>query len=163
MRDFALAPEIEELRLAAERLGRSELEPGVRESEAMGRWPPTVVSVLDGFPLGGLDLPARLGGVDAGCVAKVVLLETLAGADASGLPAADRTGTSTGALLMCPDHELAALVATTCLAGDAGCAFSVVDPEHGSSGLEWGPAWPPPLKKEVHSAAVRMVSPRIPG
>jgi len=98
MRDFALAPELEELRAAAERLARSELEPNVRAAEAAGRWPASVLSVLDGFPLGGLDLPADLGGEDAGCFAKVVVLETIAHADASGLPGADRPGSSAGAV-----------------------------------------------------------------
>ncbi|MEZ5237102.1 MAG: acyl-CoA dehydrogenase family protein [Acidimicrobiales bacterium] len=66
MRDFALSPELEELRAAADRLARSELEPNVREAEAAGRWPGAVLAVLDGFPLGGLDVPASLGGVEAG-------------------------------------------------------------------------------------------------
>ena len=45
MRDFALSPELEELRAAADRLARSELEPNVREAEAAGRWPDAVLSV----------------------------------------------------------------------------------------------------------------------
>lgn len=142
MRDFALAPELEELRAAADRLARSELEPNVRESEAAGRWPASVLAVLDGFPLGGLDLPADVGGEDAGCFAKVVVLETIAHADASGLAAADRPGASAGAVAACPDRALAATVAASCLDGSAGSAFTVIDPEVGSKGLDWGPGWP---------------------
>lgn len=142
MRGFVLAPEIEELRAAAERLGRSELSSNVRDAEAAGRWPDAVLAVLDGFPLGGLDLPEALGGVGAGLLAKAVVLETLAGADAGGLPGADRPGSSAGALLACPDRGLAAMVAAGCLDGSAQCAFSVIDPEVGSSGLDWAPGWP---------------------
>jgi alkylation response protein AidB-like acyl-CoA dehydrogenase len=142
MRDFALAPEVEELRAAAERLARSELAPNVRAAEAAGRWPDTVLTVLDGFPLGGLDVPAELGGVDAGCLAKVVLLETLAHADASGLAGADRPGSSAGAVAACPDRSLAAEVVASCLDGSANVAFTVIDREVGSAGVDWAPGWP---------------------
>ena len=142
MRAFALAPELEDLRAAAERLGRSELAPNVRQAEAAGRWPDAVLGVLDGFPLGGLDLPEELGGVGAGLLAKAVVLETLAAADAGGLPGADRPGSSAGAILACPDRALAGAVAASCLDGSAQCAFTVIDPENGSSGLDWAPGWP---------------------
>lgn len=142
MRDFTLAAEVEELRAAGERLARSELEPEVRASESAGRWPDAVLDVLDGFPLGGLDLPERLGGVEAGAVAKVVLLETLALADASGLFGADRPGPTVGALIACPDRALAADVAATLLDRSAQSALTVVDPEHGASGIPWAPGWP---------------------
>jgi len=99
MRDFALAPEFVELQAAAERLGRVELAPHVRDAERAGRWSDAVLAVLDGLPLGDLDLPERLGGVEAGSLAKVVTLETLAMADAGGLLGADRLGLSVGALL----------------------------------------------------------------
>lgn len=142
MRDFALAPELEELRAAAERLGRAELAPNVRDAEAAGRWPDSVLGVLDGFPLGGLDLPEALGGVDAGLLAKVVILETVAQFDASGLAAADRPGSSAGALLACPDQALAAEVAASLADGSAQCAFTVIDPDNGSNGVDWAPGWP---------------------
>lgn len=142
MRGFALAPELEELRGAAERLARSELAPNVREAEAAGRWPGSVLDVLDGFPLGGLDLPEALGGVGAGLVAKVVVLETLAAADAGGLAGADRPGIAAGAVVACPDRRLAEMVAVTCLDRSAQCGFTVIDPEHGSAALEWAPGWP---------------------
>jgi alkylation response protein AidB-like acyl-CoA dehydrogenase len=142
VRDFTLAPEIEELRGAAERLARSELEPNVRQAEGEGRWPEAVLDVLDGFPLGGLDLPEELGGVGAGAVAKVVTLETLAHADPSGLPGADRPGPSVGAVLACPDRAMAAQVATTVLDRSAQCGFTVIDPEHDVSELSWAPGWP---------------------
>lgn len=142
MRDFALAPEVEELRAAAERLARAELGPNVRDSEAAGRWPAAVLAVLDGFPLGGLDLPEHLGGVGAGVMAKVVTLETLAMADASCLVAADRPGPAAAAVIACPDEALASQVAASCLDGSAGCAFSVIDPELPTSQLDWAPGWP---------------------
>jgi acyl-CoA dehydrogenase len=142
MRGFELTPELDELRAAAERLGRSELAPHVREHEAAARWPAAVLDVLDGFPLGGLDLPESLGGVDAGLLAKVVVLEALAASDAGGLAAADRPGLAAGAVVACPDRRLAATVATACLDGSAHCAFTVVDPERTTSRLEWAPGWP---------------------
>ncbi len=142
MRDFALSPELEELRAAAERLGHAQLAPNVRIAEAAGVWPKAVLDVLDGFPLGGLDLAESLGGVDAGVLAKVVILETLAQFDPSGLPGADRPGASAGALLACPDHQLAAEVAQSCLNGLAQSAFTVIDPEIPSTQLDWAPGWP---------------------
>ena len=143
MRAFALAPELQELRGAAERLARTALTPNIREAEAAGRWPEPVLEVLDGMPLGGLDLPEELGGVAAGSLAKVVVLETLAAADAGGLPAADRPGLAAGALLACPDRERAAEVAAGCLDRSAQCGFTVIDPELGSGGIAWAPGWPP--------------------
>ncbi len=142
VRAFILAPEVQELGAGAERLARTELARHVRESEAAGRWPDAVVGVLDGFPLGGLDLPERLGGVAAGVLAKAVVLETLAAADAGGLPAADRIGSSAGAFIACPDRALAGAVAASCLDGAAQCGFTVIDPDNGSAGLDWAPGWP---------------------
>lgn len=142
MRDFALPPELEELRSAAERLARTQLAPNVREHEAAGRWPDSVTSTLDSFPLGGLDLPERLGGVDAGCLAKVVMLETLAIGDPAGLPSADRPGASAGAVLACPDDAAVSQVLDSCREGSAHCGFTVVDPDNGSAGLDWAPGWP---------------------
>src|SRR4051812_29672413 len=144
MRDFALAAEVEELRDGAERLARRQLAGNVREAERAGRWPDDVLAVLAGFPLGGLDLPEHLGGVEAGCLAKAVILETLAAADAGGLPAADQPGNAAGALHACPDAVLAAAVATSCLDGSAQAAFTVLDDEVASQGLDWAPAWPAP-------------------
>ena len=142
MRGFELAPELEELRAAAERLGRHELATEVREHEAAGRWPAPVLAVLDGFPLGGLDLPEALGGVGAGVLAKAVVLEALATADAGGLVAADRPGLAAGAVVACPDRALAAEVVAACLDGSAHCAFTVVDPDRRTPLLEWAPGWP---------------------
>ncbi len=142
MRGFELAPEVEELRSATERLARRELAPNVRAAEAAGYWPDAVLDVLDGLPLGGLDLPAELGGAGAGLVAKVVVLETLAAADAGGLPGADRPGVAAGAVLACPDRVLAGEVAADCLNRSAQSGFTVVDPEQGSAALDWAPGWP---------------------
>jgi acyl-CoA dehydrogenase len=142
MRGFELTPELEELRAAAERLGRTELAPNVRVHESAGCWPPAVIDVLDGFPLGGLDLPERLGGVEAGLLAKVVVLEALAAADAGGLAAADRPGLAAGAVVACPDQQIATEVVAGCLDGSAHCAFTVVDPERRTPRLEWAPGWP---------------------
>src|SRR5215218_5739249 len=139
MRAFALAPELEELRAAAERLGRNELAPQARVAKASGRWPDSVLDVLDGIPLGGLDLPENLGGVGAGALAKVVVLEALAAADAGGLPGADRPGSAAGAVLACPDCSLAAEVAASGLDRTAQSGFTVIDAEHGSSAVEWAP------------------------
>jgi acyl-CoA dehydrogenase len=138
-----LAPEIDDLRVAAERLCREELAPNVREAEAAGLWPERVLDVLARFPLSGLDLPESLGGSGGGCVAKVVLLETLARADASGLPAADPLGLSSGALMSCPDAALVAAVVGTCRDGSAQCAFTVSDPEAPCEMVAWAPGWPP--------------------
>ena len=140
MRDFSLSPEVEELQAAARRLARAELEPNVRQAEAAGCWPDSVLTILDAFPLGGLDVPEHLGGAGAGALAKVVMLETLAIADASGLPAADRPGPCIGAILACPDQALVAEVLAS--AANAQSAFTVVDVDNGATGLAWAPGWP---------------------
>lgn len=140
MRDFSLSPEVEELQAAALRLARNELEPNVRQAEAAGSWPDSVLTALDAFPLGGLDVPEHLGGAGAGALAKVVMLETLAMADASGLAAADRPGPCIGAILACPDQALVAEVLAS--AGNVQSAFTVVDVDNGATGLAWGPGWP---------------------
>lgn len=143
MSDFALAAEIEDLRAAAERLARRELEPNVRQAEAAGRWPDEVLAVLHGFPLGDLDLPDRLGGVEAGVLAKIVALETLAAADAAGLPAADQPGRSAGALVACPDQAIAAEVAASCRTGHHASVLVVPDLDAvGPPWVPWAPAWP---------------------
>jgi alkylation response protein AidB-like acyl-CoA dehydrogenase len=144
MPDFSLSPELEELREAAARFAQRELAPRVREHEAAGRWPDDALSVLDGFSLRTLDLPHQLGGAPDGCLAKAVLLETLATGDAGGLPAADQPGPSAGALAACPDHDVAGDVAAACISGVGSCALVVVDEESGGvPRIEWAPAWPP--------------------
>jgi alkylation response protein AidB-like acyl-CoA dehydrogenase len=142
MREFALDAEVEELEAVAERLARSRLAPHVREHEEAGRWPAEVMSVLDGMPLGGLDLPEWAGGVDAGCLAKAVILEALARADAGGLAAADRPGPAAGAVLACPDAAVQAEVLAGCRDGTAHCAFTVVDAGLRAPELFWAPGWP---------------------
>jgi alkylation response protein AidB-like acyl-CoA dehydrogenase len=143
MPDFALPPEIEELREAAARFADRELVPRVRDHEAAGRWPDDVLSVLDGFSLRTLDLPHRLGGAPDGCLAKAVVLETIAMGDAGGLPSVDQPGAAAGALAACPDDAVAGDVAAACLSGDASCALVVVDPESdGPPRIEWAPSWP---------------------
>jgi alkylation response protein AidB-like acyl-CoA dehydrogenase len=144
MPDFALPPEIEELREAAARFAARSLAPNVREHEAAGRWPDGVLDVLDGFSLRSLDLPHPLGGAPDGCLAKAVLLETLAMGDAGGLFAVDQPGASIGALAACPDVHVAGDVAAVCLDAAGSCALVVIDPEHDGTppGLEWGPGWP---------------------
>src|SRR5262245_53280679 len=74
----------------------------------------------------------RRDGGGGGCLAKVVLLETLAAGDAGGLPAADRPGLTAGAVDACPDRERAAAVA-----GD-GAALVVGAADR----IAWAPAWP---------------------
>lgn len=142
MRDFALSAELEELRAAAERLARDELEPNIREHEAAGRWPQRVIDVLDGFPLGDLAVPERLGGVEAGALAHVVVLETVAHADAAGLLAADRPGPTLGAVLACPDSALAEEVLASGRDGSAASILTVVDPEVGATEVAWAPGHP---------------------
>ncbi|MEZ5237101.1 MAG: acyl-CoA dehydrogenase family protein [Acidimicrobiales bacterium] len=72
----------------------------------------------------------------------MVVLETIARADASGLPGADRPGATAGAVAACPDAALAAEVVASCLDGSAQSAFTVIDPDVGSNGLDWAPGWP---------------------
>ncbi|HEV2369696.1 MAG TPA: acyl-CoA dehydrogenase family protein, partial [Acidimicrobiales bacterium] len=141
---FELGPEAEELMAAAERLGRTELAPAVRDHERDARWPPRVLDVLRDISLGGLDLPERLGGAGAGCVVKVAVLETLAACDPGGLPAADQPGPAAGAFVACPDEEVAVEIAAACLAGSAQVALAVAaEPAEAPARIEWVPAWPP--------------------
>ena len=145
MGELDLSEELESLRASAARFAAEQLAPVARAAESAGRWPGEALSVLESFSLRGLDLPARLGGDEAGCLAKVVLLETLAAGDAGGLPAADAAGMAAGALVHCPDPGVAGEIAGACLAGRAQCALVVADPElSGEPSLEWAPQWPAP-------------------
>ncbi len=142
---FALSADVQELQQAAERFASRELVGSERASEADGRWSTAVQDVLRGFSLGSLDLPDRLRGEGMGALAKVVLVETLAAADAGGLPAADQPGMAAGALIACPDHSLAAEISDACADGSAQCALVVPDAELSAAHrLEWAPSWPPP-------------------
>jgi len=144
MTEFALPEEVEQLRLEAARFAAQELAPAARASERAGRWPGAVLDVLAKFALRELDVPAELGGVGAGCLAKVVLLETLAAGDAGGLAAADQPGLAAGALAACPDAELACGIAGACLAGEAQAALVIADREGpGARRVAWAPSWPP--------------------
>ena len=115
---FAPAEDVEHLRAAAARFARDVLAPGARDHERAGRWPDDVVAVVEGFS------------PDTGCLAQVVLLETLAGGDAGGLPAADRPGPAAGAVDLCPDRSLAA--------GAMDAVLTVA-----ADRLAWAPGWPP--------------------
>ena len=142
---FDLTPDIEELISVVARLGAEELHDGVRDAEQAGAWPDRVLAVLRELPLGGLDLPESLGGVGAGCLAKVAVLEELAAHDAGGLPATDQPGPAVGAVLACPDTDRAREVAGASLDGRAGCVLAVV--EEGqllAARLAWVPARPLP-------------------
>jgi alkylation response protein AidB-like acyl-CoA dehydrogenase len=135
---FVLSDELDELQRAASRFATEQLAPAARASEAAGRWSAPILTVLDGLAVGGLDVPERLGGVGAGCLAKVVVLEALAAGDAGGLPAADRPGRSVGALVACPDRSLARDVA----ASDGHAALVVLDTDDARPRVEWAPSWP---------------------
>jgi len=140
---FSLSDEIESLRSEAARFATEVLAPRARQAEHEGSWPSSVLDVLRRFSLREADVPARLGGLEAGCVAKVVLLEALAGGDAGGLLAADQPGLSAGALEACPDAKLAGEIARACLAGEAQAALVVLDAEAAEPArIEWAPARP---------------------
>ncbi len=88
-------------------------------------------------------MPARLGGLEAGCATKVALLEALAEGDAGGLLAADQPGAAAGALCACPDAALAGEVARACLAGEAQAPLVVQGAgAPGPARVEWAPGWP---------------------
>ncbi len=145
MSTFEVTPEIEQLLSVAARLGTEHLDEGVRRAEEAGAWPDQVLAVLGDLPLGGLDLRESLGGVSAGCVAKVAVLEALAGHDAGGLPACDQPGPTAGAVLACPDAARAEAVAAAALGGAAGCALAVIEEDQPlPRRLAWLPAHPHP-------------------
>jgi acyl-CoA dehydrogenase len=135
---FALSEELDDLQRSATRFATEQLAPAARASETARRWSAEVLEVLDGLALGALDVPERLGGVGAGSLAKVVVLEALAVGDAGGLPAADRPGRSVGALLACPDRSLAHEVATS----DGHATLVVLGDDGSLPRVEWAPSWP---------------------
>lgn len=147
MEDLPVPGELAELADAVGRLAAAELAGQARQAERDGRWPLRVLDALDGLQLGGLDLPLALGGAGAGCLAKVVVLEALAAADAGGLPAADQPGQSGAAAVLCPDRTLARSVLEPTLGRQAGAALVVVPADEGGDGLapavQWAPSWPP--------------------
>jgi len=142
--DFGLSDELEQLRAAAARVAAEELAPRARESEAAGAWPASALGVLEKLALRELDLDEALGGAGLGCLAKVVVLETLAAGDAGGLAAADQPGSAAGALAACPDRGLARRIAAECLAGAAQVALAITDPAGPRfRRVTWAPSWPP--------------------
>ena len=128
---FAPAEEVGDLRDAAARFARDVLAPAARDHERAGRWPDEVRAVVDGF------VP------DAGCLARVVLLETLAVGDAGGLPAADGRGPAAGAVDACPDRALAG--------GTAHAVLAVVATGSTAGRLAWAPGRPPPRRVWISS------------
>lgn len=103
MISFELPAEVASLEEELLRFARAELRPRMRDAEAAGGWDDDVRKTLEGFALAGLDLPADLGGVGAGALAKVVALEAVAFGDAGGLPGADRSGPAAAAIRAAPD------------------------------------------------------------
>jgi len=143
--EFASCSELDELELVVHRAGREQLAGAQRANEGAGHWPGEVMAALEQLPLVGLELDGQLGGQPMGTSAKAVILMTLALYDAGGLPGADQMGPAVGAIELCPDQDLANMVAQQCLAGEAGCGFTVVDPHLGFRRLDWAPGWSEPV------------------
>jgi len=158
---FSLPEQVETLREQATRCADEQLAPAARTSEQAGEWAPEILEVIRGFALSELDLPAELGGVDLGALAKGVLLEALARGDAGGLFGADPLGLAAGALRACPDRASASRVAAACLTGDAQAALQVLDVEDPTpSRVAWAPAWPPPrFVWQIQGDRLRLLEP----
>ena len=124
----------------------------MRAAEEAGTWPDRVLAVLSGLPLGGLDLPESLGGVSAGCIAKMAVLEALAGHDAGGLPASDQPGPAVGAVLACPDAALAKEVAAAARAVRPAAPWQ---PSKRTSGCRAGWRGFPPIRLRPGSGSAR--------
>lgn len=119
MIDFALPAEIADLEAEILRFAENELRPKMRDFEAAGSWDEATLKSFDAFAIGALDIPESRGGVEAGSLAKVVVLEALAFGDAGGLPGADPIGPAAAAALAHPDSERARGLISSCIARES--------------------------------------------
>lgn len=76
----------------ARRLAASELAPKLRDSEAARAIDASTAAAWDEIGLAGLEVPERLGGAGLGCLARVLVNEELAAADAGAALALDPYG-----------------------------------------------------------------------
>ncbi len=98
MIDFSLPEELELLRETARSFARSELAPREREHESAREIGAALRERFAKTGLGSVELPEELGGAELGALARVLVLEELAAADAGAALALDPLGPALYAL-----------------------------------------------------------------
>jgi len=96
--DFRLDPELELIRDTARQFAGAELRPRDREHESARGVGASVRRAFREIGLAGVDWPASLGGADLGALARAVVQEELAAADAGAAIALDPLGSAFHAL-----------------------------------------------------------------
>lgn len=128
----------------ARQLAEDELGPRMRTSEAERGVSPELRVTWAQVGLAGLELPESLGGAGLGCLARVLVNEELAAADAGAALALDPTGPAVGALLEV-GGESALFELLDALGGDGGRAVLVLaedaDLERGAHGISGEVPW----------------------
>jgi alkylation response protein AidB-like acyl-CoA dehydrogenase len=127
--DFELPDELVLLRDAAARFARAELAPREREHESARDVAPEVRERFEKTGLSRLDLPEALGGAGLGALARALVLEELAAADAGAALALDPLGPALPALAELGESALRELAAPL-LAAPGARAVLVWDLDH---------------------------------
>ena len=129
MIDFELPDELVLLRDTAQSFARAELTPREREHESAREVAPEVRERFEKTGLARLELPEALGGAGLGALARVLVLEELAAADAGAALALDPLGPALPALAELGEAALDELVAPL-LATSGARAVLVWDLDH---------------------------------
>jgi len=146
--DFGLSEELELLVRTARELAQAELAPQLRAAEAARELDARVHAAYASIGLLGLELPTGLGGAGLGPLARVLINEELAAADAGAAIALDRLGPALAALLelggeaALSEHMLPLLAqpdARAVLVSTDDARFAI-EPQRISGELAWVPA-----------------------
>jgi alkylation response protein AidB-like acyl-CoA dehydrogenase len=148
MIDFELGPELEQIRATARAFAQERLRPRERESERERRLPDEVHALFREIGLAALEWPEALGGAGLGALARALVLEELAAADAGAALALDPLGPALHPLAELGGVEALERFAAPLLAASSARAVLWWDgaerlrPEHGrlTGELSWVPA-----------------------
>jgi alkylation response protein AidB-like acyl-CoA dehydrogenase len=151
MFDFGLSEELALVVRTAREFAQAELVPQLRAAESARSVPESVHQAYADIGLLGLELPAALGGAGLGALARVLVDEELAAADAGAAIALDRAGPALGALLelggeaalvqhVLPLLEQPGARALLVTAADMSNGRFAIDAQYVTGELAWAPA-----------------------
>ena len=121
--DLGLGEELELLRDSASRFAAAELAPAMRKAESEHAIAPEITKSARQTGFDRLAVPEGLGGSGLGCLARAVVNEELAAADAGAALACDPFGPAIYGLLSLPESKLGALVQSILNANSARCVW----------------------------------------
>ncbi len=140
MIDFSLPPELEMVQETAHRFAREHLWPAHRRHESERRLAAGVLEAYGQTGLERIELPEDMGGAGLGSLARMLVLEELAGADAGAALALDRLGPALYPLLELGDGRMVCELALPLLERDGARAVLAYDGD-GRIRIEGDRAW----------------------